>query len=288
MATLIGTPPNVIFAGIYEQASGQEFGFLSWMNIGLPITLIALPTCWLWLSRNVAVNTNLNSSTGKIDLPARQAWSRDQKRVISVFAIMVLLWVFRTQPFGGWATLTGLNHIGDSTIAMLGATLMFIVRSEKGSGLLDWKTASDIPWGILLMFAAGITIAKAFFASGLAELIGGGLSSVVSALPIYLVILLICLCITFFTEVNSNLATTTLVLPILAATAQNTNMSLELLMIPATISASCAFMLPVATAPNAIAYATGQIRIKDMMREGLYLNLILTILVSGFCFLVLR
>jgi sodium-dependent dicarboxylate transporter 2/3/5 len=137
------------------------------------------------------------------------------------------------------------------------------------------------------MFGAGITIAKAFFESGLAELIGGGLSGVVATLPIYLVILLICLSVTFFTEVNSNLATTTLVLPILAATATSTNLPIELLMIPATISASCAFMLPVATAPNAIAYATEQISIKEMMREGFMLNIVLAVVISALCFLML-
>ena len=294
MATLIGTPPNVIFAGVYEQVSGQEFGFLNWMSIGLPITLLALPTCWLWLSRNLGSSPGSNSKTGSIKLtpkeivlPSKAAWSTDQKRVIYVFSLMIFLWVFRTQPFGGWSGLGNFTHVGDSSIAMLGAALMFIVRSKNGGGLLNWKTANDIPWGILLMFAAGITIAKAFFASGLAELIGSGLSDIISVLPIYLVILLICVSITFFTEVNSNLATSTLVLPILAAAANTSNISLELLMVPATISASCAFMLPVATAPNAIAYATGKVSIKKMMREGLYLNLILTVLVSLACFLML-
>ncbi len=283
IATLIGTPPNVIFAGIYEEVSGQEFGFLDWMKIGLPIVLVILPIAWLWLSRNLSNSTTQNTSS----ILEKQAWTSDQKRVISVFCLMVFLWVFRTQPFGGWTGLSGLNGVGDATVAMLGATLMFVVRSERGGGLLNWETANKIPWGILLMFAAGITIAKAFFESGLADLIGAGLSGVVSVLPIYLVMLLVCLSITFFTEVNSNLATTTLVLPILAATATSTGLPIELLMIPATISASCAFMLPVATAPNAIAYASGHVEIKQMMREGLALNLIFAILISICCFLLL-
>jgi len=283
ITTLIGTPPNVIFAGVYEEVSGKEFGFLDWMKIGLPIVLVILPIAWLWLSRDLGGSLK-QSATVALE---KQAWTRDQKRVISVFCLMVFLWVFRTQPFGGWTGLSGLPGVGDATVAMLGAALMFVVRSEKGGGLLNWETANDIPWGILLMFAAGITIAKAFFESGLAELIGSGLSGVVSALPIYLVILLICLSITFFTEVNSNLATTTLVLPILAATAINTNLPIELLMIPATISASCAFMLPVATAPNAIAYATEQISIKHMMREGFMLNIVLAFVISLVCFVLL-
>lgn len=280
IATLVGTPPNVIFAGVYEEVAGTEFGFLDWMLIGVPVVVVILPITWAWLSRNV-------KGRCEVTLPETLAWTKDEKRVVSVFALVISLWVFRSQPFGGWTGFLGATGIGDATVAMLGAALMFIVRSEKGEGLLDWPTATTIPWGILLMFGAGITIAKAFFESGLAELIGVGLSGVVASLPIYLVILLICVSITFFTEVNSNLATTTLVLPILAATAMSTNIPLELLMIPATISASCAFMLPVATAPNAIAYATEQISIKEMMREGLMLNLVLAVVISGLCFVLL-
>lgn len=280
IATLIGTPPNVIFAGIYEEAVGKEFGFLEWLRIGLPVVLVILPMAWLWLTRGVSGNCS-------VTLPPKQAWSIDQKRVVMIFGLVVFLWVFRAEPFGGWSGLLGVATIGDSTIALLGAALMFVVRSEKGDGLLDWPTAVTIPWGVLLMFGAGITIAKAFFESGLAELIGAGLSGVVGSLPIYLVILLICLFITFLTELNSNVATTTLIIPILAATAAATNLPPELLMIPATISASCAFMLPVATAPNAIAYATEQVSVRDMMREGFGLNILLAFTISGLCFVLL-
>jgi len=280
IATLVGTPPNVIFAGVYQEVTGKEFGFLDWMTIGVPIVCVILPITWAWLTRNV-------NGSCEVSLPKIAPWSKDEKRVISIFSLVVFLWIFRSQPLGGWSNAIGISGIGDATVAMLGASLMFIIRSEKGDGLLDWPTATTIPWGILLMFGAGITIAKAFFESGLADLIGGGLSGVVASIPLYLVVLLICVSITFFTEVNSNLATTTLVLPILAATASSTNIPLELLMIPATISASCAFMLPVATAPNAIAYATEKISIKEMMREGFMLNLFLAFAISGLCFILL-
>ena len=280
IATLIGTPPNVIFAGIYEQVSGHEFGFLDWMKIGVPIVVCILPLAWLWLTRNVTGNA-------QVDLPRSTKWSKDERRVVAVFGVIVFLWVFRTQPFGGWTGALGLSGIGDATVAMLGALLMFVVRSERGNGLLDWATAVKIPWGILLMFGAGITIAKAFFESGLADLIGVGLSGAIAGMPVYLVMLLVCLSITFFTELNSNLATTTLVLPILAAAAGPVGIPMELLMIPATISASCAFMLPVATAPNAIAYATEKISVKQMMREGFALNLMLAFVISFLCYLLL-
>lgn len=280
ISTLIGTPPNVIFAGIYEELTGSEYGFLDWMKIGLPIVLCLLPVCWLWLTRNV-------SGKCAVQLPKQEPWSKDEKRVISIFGLIVFLWVFRSQPFGGWTGALNLSGIGDATVAMFGGLLMFIVRSEKGDGLLDWPTAKQIPWGVLLMFAAGITIAKAFFTSGLADLIGGGLSGLMTGLPLILIMLLVCLSITFFTELNSNLATTTLVLPILAAAASNNNIAPELLMIPATISASCAFMLPVATAPNAIAYATDKIQVKQMMREGMALNFLFAIPISVLCYYLL-
>ena len=261
IATLIGTPPNVIFAGIYEEFAGQEFGFLAWLRIGLPIVVVILPLAWIWLTRYVSGNCS-------VELPARQAWSTDQKRVVAVFGLIVALWIFRSEPFGGWSGGLNIQGVGDSSIALLGAALMFLVRSKRGGGLLDWPTAATIPWGVLLMFGAGITIAKAFFESGLAELIGVFLSGVIGGLPIIVLILLICLMVTFMTELNSNVATTTLIIPILAAAATATGLSPELLMIPATISASCAFMLPVATAPNAIAYATEQVSVRQMMREG--------------------
>ena len=280
ITTLIGTPPNIIFAGLYEEFSGNEFGFVKWLTIGIPVFCCALPISWLWLTRNV-------SGKCHVELPKPAPWSQDEKRVILIFSLIIILWVLRSQPFGGWTGLIQINTIGDSTVALLGAALMFIIRSEKGQGLLDWQTAIQIPWGILLMFGAGITIASAFFESGLADIIGSGLSSTASALPIYLLILLICIAITFFTELNSNLATTTLVLPILAATAIASDIPLELVMIPATLSASCAFMLPVATAPNAIAYSTEKINVKEMMQEGFALNIILALVISSLCYVLL-
>ncbi len=279
IATLIGTPPNVIFAGIYEDVIGQEFGFLRWLKIGLPISVIALPIAWFWLTRNI-------TGRGTVELPKAENWSIDQKRVVSIFGIIIVLWVFRSEPFGGWAGILGLPGVGDSTVAMLGAVLMFMTRSNNGGGLLDWETAVKIPWGIILMYGAGITIAKAFAESGLADLLGVFLGSFIDGVPIYLLLLFICLLITFITELNSNLATTTLVIPILAATALATDMSAELLMIPATISASYAFMLPIATGPNAIAYATEKITVKQMIREGLRLNLILAFVTSAICYLI--
>ena len=177
IATLVGTPPNIIFSGIYEEVSGQEFGFLNWAKIGFPIVLAILPLTWIWLSRNL-------KGGQAISLPKVGSWSKDEIRVVSIFACVVFLWVFRTQPFGGWSSWTGIALAGDASVAMLGALFMFLIRSSKGGGLLDWQTANQIPWGILLMFAAGITIAKAFFASGLADHIGTVLSASIVGIPL--------------------------------------------------------------------------------------------------------
>lgn len=280
IATLIGTPPNVIFAGIYEEVVGREFGFVEWLRVGVPTVIVLVPIAWLWLTRSV-------KGRCQVELPTDDVWSTDQKRVVCVFALIVFLWVFRVEPLGGWSGLVGLTTVGDSSIALLGALLMFVVRSTKGGGLLDWETAVTIPWGVLFMFAAGITIAKAFFESGLADIVGVGLSGVISSLPLFLVVLFICLFVTFMTELNSNVATTTLIIPILAAAAEATGLPHALLMVPATISASCAFMLPVATAPNAIAYATNRLTVQDMIREGFGLNILLATAISMICFIVL-
>jgi sodium-dependent dicarboxylate transporter 2/3/5 len=185
--------------------------------------------------------------------------------------------------------LTGAN---DAAIAMLGVLAMFVVPSGKKSKdgaqqrLLDWETAKTIPWGILILFAGGICIAKAFGASGLSELLGnslGGLSSV----PVFVLVWLICFGVTFLTELTSNTATATLLMPILAAVALSNDIDPRILMIPATISASFAFMLPVATPPNAIVFGSGKITVSEMVREGLMLNLIGVVVVSVYCYCML-
>ena len=279
MATLIGTPPNLIFASIYQINTGNEFSFGQWITIGLPVVILGLPVMALWLSRKMP-------RLRHVELPDVGNWTTQEKRVVCVFAVIVALWIFRLEPFGGWSGLLPFSKIGDSTIALFGVVLMFLVPSgtQKGERLLDWDTASDIPWGMLLLFAGGLTIAKAFQVSGTAEWIGNSLS-LLTSLPPYLLILCICLSVTFMTEITSNTATTTLLMPILAAAGASADLPIEMLMIPAAISASCAFMLPVATAPNAIAYGTGHVTIKQMAKEGFVLNLLMAAIISILCYL---
>jgi sodium-dependent dicarboxylate transporter 2/3/5 len=281
VGTLIGTPPNVIFASVYEEFTNTEYGFLNWMKTSIPIVLISIPIMALWLSRGIKLEHN-------ISFPKVGQWRSEEVRTLTVFVGVALLWVFRKEPFGGWSGALDFNAVGDSTVALLGVVLMFLVPKGKGKTekLLDWKTASNIPWGMLLLFAGGICIAKAFVASGLSQVIGEGLSGI-TTLPILVVMLIIALAVSFLTEITSNTATATLLMPILASAAVTNNIPIELIMIPAVISCSCAFCLPVATAPNSIVFSSGQVTIKQMAREGMVLNIIVAFVVSGVCYMTL-
>jgi len=279
-ATLIGTPPNLIFAENYLLATGEEFSFVRWMSIGVPIVAVGTPLMALWLTR----------SLGGVKTPALAdpgPWRKDERRTLIVFAIAIFLWITRTEPFGGWSGVLGMAGAGDSTVAVFAVVLMFLVPNGKGGALLDWKAAGDIPWGMLLLFAGGICIASAFRASGLDALIGEELSGLANA-PVFVMMLGLCLVVTFLTELTSNTATANLLMPLLAAVAAGAGVKPELLMIPAVISCSCAFMLPVATAPNAIIYGTGRVSMAQMAREGAALNIIIALVVAGLCWAMLR
>ncbi|MFC3121693.1 SLC13 family permease [Agaribacter flavus] len=272
LGTLIGTPPNVIFAGIYEAQKGEEFSFVTWMMIGIPCVLIAIPIMSLWLTRNL-------SGPFQGHLPAQGPWRAEEVRTLIVFSIAVLAWITRKAPFGGWSELFNIQFAGDSTVALTAVIIMFMIPNGKKGRLLDWDTAVSIPWGMLLLFAGGIALAKGFTASGLSEIIGQGLSSF-TAFPLVVTILLLCLCVTYLTEITSNTATATLLMPILYLVAIQYGVDPAVLMIPAAMAASCAFMLPVATAPNAIAYGTNAIEITDMIKEGAVLSFVISILVG--------
>jgi len=279
VATPIGTPPNVIFMGIYQEQVGKELSFLSWMKVGVPVVLVSLPLMALWLTRNIKTKLDLT-------LPTISPWRTDEKRVLIVFGLTALAWITRQEPFGGWTGMLALKGVGDSTIALAAVVMMFIVPNGKEGRLLDWDTAVKIPWGMLLLFAGGIAIAKGFVASGLSTMLGDWLASM-STVSTIVMILIICILVTYLTEITSNTATATLLLPILAAAALTIDQDPLLFMVPATICASCAFMLPVATAPNAIAYGTGTIEIKDMVREGFILSLLTVFTTTGVTYLVL-
>jgi sodium-dependent dicarboxylate transporter 2/3/5 len=219
-------------------------------------------------------------------------WTTAQKRTLAVFGLAALAWITREIPFGGWSGLLEKwlegSQPGDSTVALVAVLAMFLIPSGERNDqrLLDWPTAVRIPWGILLLFGGGIAIAKAFQSSGLSEAIGG-LAVGMGDWPVPLLIATICLAVTFLTEVTSNTATANVLLPALAAAAQSAELDPRLLMVPATLSVSFAFMLPVATPPNAIICGSGHVRIADMARVGLVLNLIGVVVVTLACSVLL-
>lgn len=287
IGTPIGTPPNMVFMGVYNEVSNSAISFGQWMLWALPVVLILLPIAGFWITRNL-------SASGEIALPQIGAWHTGERRVFTVFSITAILWVTRTGPFGGWSEWLQLPYSNDAMVAFLAVIALFIIPNgerdpDTGESLrlLDWATAERIPWGMLLLFGAGITIATAFTNSGLSALIGDTLQTLAN-LPILLMIATICLAVTFLTEVTSNMATTVLLMPILAAAAVGAGIDPKLLMIPAAMSASCAFMLPVATPPNVVTFSTGRFSIQDMVREGLALNLLGALVISILCFLLLQ
>jgi sodium-dependent dicarboxylate transporter 2/3/5 len=279
IGTPIGTPPNIIFMGIYEEYTGTEFGFFQWMKVGIPVVLISLPIMAFWLTRDIKLKD-------KIALPELGAWRIEEKRTLLIFALTALAWVSRKGPFGGWSELLNMPIAGDSTVALAAVVVMFMTSNGKGGKILDWESAKEIPWGMLLLFAGGIALAKGFVASGLSTLLGEWLTSLAN-LPALAMILTICLVVTYLTEITSNTATATLLMPILAVAAISAGYDPMLFMIPAAMCASAAFMLPVATAPNAIAYGTGEITIKDMVKEGALLSIIVSVIVTLVCYFIL-
>ena len=282
LGTPIGTPPNLVFIEQYKQVSGNEFTFSIWMKHALLVVIIMVPLIWLWLTRGLHGKETLK-------LPDVGKWRVEEKRTLIVFALTALAWATRKEPFGGWSAALDVKGSNDACVAFVSVILLFsLPNGEKnGEKLLDWKTACTIPWGILILFGGGIAIATAFKTSGLSEMIANGLTGLENV-PTYLLILFICLAVTFLTEMTSNTATSILLMPILGAAAVATNLDPAILMLPAVYSASCAFMLPVATAPNAVVFGTGKFSTTRMMSEGFVLNLIGACVISVLCYLMLR
>ena len=283
-ATPVGTPPNLIFIQNYAAATGNEIGFLEWMRIGVPVVVLMLPVAWLWLTRN------LGRESRAFELPELGPWRTDQKRVMIVLALTALGWLTRSAPFGGWSTLIGAEaHAGDSTVALVAVAALFALPSGRGNGsrLLDWQTASSIPWGVFITIGGGIAIGLAFRESTLGAALGEALAPV-AELPLLLMILVLCLLATFFTEITSNTAVANILMPVMAATGTAAGVDPILLMVPVTLGTNFAFMLPVATAPNAIVHGTGKVQVARMVREGLILNVLGAVVITAVCYLILR
>ena len=281
LGTPIGSPPNLVFMQKYQQAPGTAYDFGDWMQVGVPILLILLPVLAFGLSRN------LKNSPAAV-LPEMGTWSAAEKRVLAIFGLTALAWVTRAAPFGGWSDWLNLPGANDASVALLAVALMAVVPSgnTEKEPLLTWDAAVRIPWGALLLFAGGIALATAFQESGISDAISRSLASY-GHLPVLLMMVIIIACVVLLSEIASNTATAVLLMPILAAAAKGLNIEPALLMLPAAMAASIGFMLPVATAPNAIAFGSGVVTAKDMLREGFWLDIVSVLVVCLVCWLVL-
>jgi len=285
VATLIGTPTNPILAAIVMDTFGHEISFVSWLIFALPFALVMLSITWLFLTRIIYKTHRIELPVGqkvvREELEAMGRMSPEEKRIAWVFGLTALGWILRSFVLDIW--LPGIN---DTTIAIAGALMLFILPASGGKGpLLSWSEAEKLPWGIIILFGGGLSLASAFKSSGLAEWLGDQLV-MAGGLPLILLIIVVAVSVNFLTEITSNVATASIVLPILASLSTLINVDPYLLMVPATMAASCAFMLPVATAPNAIVFGTGHLSIKDMVRAGVLLNIISTLLISLLAYLI--
>tara|TARA_B110000444_G_scaffold54043_1_gene50105 strand:+ start:225 stop:1664 length:1440 start_codon:yes stop_codon:yes gene_type:complete len=279
MATLIGTPPNLIFAGVVQELYGIEITFFQWFSFGLPISLVLLFVCWYYLGRLAFPLKDLKLPGGK-EIIMKQVkelgpMSREEKLVLMVFIATALAWICRSFLLKQF-----IPAIDDTIIAVIAAITLFIIPStDKGKALLNWQDAVKLPWGILILFGGGIALAIGFETSGLAFWLGNQLSSL-KGIHLFLLILATVTAVNFLTEITSNLATTAILLPVLATLALVMDVHPFLLLASATVAASCAFMLPVATAPNALVFGSGYIKMTDMIQKGVWLNIISIIILT--------
>lgn len=289
IGTLIGTPPNLILAGIVSEMYNRTIDFVTWMKLGLPFVAIVLPCSWLYITR-VAFPVKLRGIPGgeqsiQKELKGLGKMSRGEWTVLIIFILTALAWLFRSEKTLFGTTLYGLEtlspRIDDSTIAIGAALLLFLVPEswEKKRFALDWKWAMKIPWGTLILFGGGLSLSKGFQISGLDAWIGSKVAGLYGFTPI-LITLIIVASTAMLTELTSNTATTAMLLPILGTAAVGMGQNPLLLMIPAAMAASLAFMLPVATPPNAVVYGSGYVKIPEMARAGIGMNLIGIVLLT--------
>ena len=294
VATLIGTPPNALLAGYLSSDQGIDIGFAQWMIVGIPVSITMMAAAWAWL---VWGGFDLdNSQSGrdmlKSEMDKLGALTPAEKRVGVMFMLAAGLWIFR--PLLNSA---GLDWLSDAMIAMAIGVALFVVPAGSGrvgpdrepaeSGrLMNWENEADVPWGVLLLFGGGLALAGAIKSTGLAEWIATQME-VFGVLPSVLLIGAVVLVIISLTEVSSNTATAAVFMPLLGALAGSVGVDVLLLTVPAAIAASCAFMMPVATPPNAIVFATGRMRIQSMMRAGLALNVVCVILATLIPYLII-
>lgn len=286
VATLIGTPPNLVLAGVILDTYGYEITFMQWFAFGLPISIILIFICWKYLTKYAFSFKQKSFPGGKQEiqrlLSSLGRITYEEKVVALVFALTAFCWIARS------VLLQKLLHgLDDTIIAIFFAIVLFLIPSKKkGEQLINWEEAVKMPWGIILLFGGGMALAKGFESSGLAEWIGGQMTTL-SGLPILILILVLIASVNFLTEITSNLATTAMLLPVLAPMALTIDVHPFVLMVGAAVAASCAFMLPVATPPNAVVFGSGYLRIPDMVGKGLFMNIISIFILTFFVYFIL-
>ena len=286
IATIIGTPPNVAYVSYMNKRMGQEISFFSWMVLCLPIALLLLFSLYVVLVRVLFPNRIASSAETKAliasELRSLGRISPSEKRVLWIFACTALLWITRDL-----INRLGIVKLDDNMIAIFGALLLFIVPSGTGEGrLLEWSDTKKMSWGILLLFGGGITLANAMEKAGLMEMLGKWISTFSGTDTLTLLLVVVTVSI-FISEVMSNIAQVIVFAPVVTGIAMAAGIDPYALGIGMTLAASCASMMPMGTPPNAIVFASGHIRIKDMMKAGLVMNIVAIILIVGFCYLLL-
>lgn len=286
ISTLIGTPPNLVLAGVAEEIFGYEISFAQWFKFGFPISVLLLFLSWKYLTHFTFKFKQQTFPGGQQEirkqLNALGKISYEEKLVAGVFSITAVAWISRSyllKPI--------VPAIDDTVIAMLSAVVIFLLPAKnKKRQLLNWEEAVKLPWGILLLFGGGMALAAGFMDSGLALWIGSQMT-LLEGISLFLLVLILIISVNFLTEVTSNMATTAMLLPILYPMAKIIDVNPFILMVSATVAASCAFMLPVATPPNAIVFGSGYLRISDMVKIGLWLNVLSIFLVTLFVYFLL-
>lgn len=286
IGTLIGSPPNALLAGFLRDNHGIDLTFLSWMAVGMPVVVILLPVAYLLLTR-LLFPMNLQELPGGLEFITAEvkklgSMSVQERRVGWVFLFMVAGWILIPIVPEEWIALPALRWMGrfsDASVAMAGAILLFLIPASgrqprgQGQGLMRWEDTQTLPWGVLVLFGGGLSLASAIQSTGLAGWIGGHLS-VLSGWPEWVLIGAVIVLMVFLTELTSNTASTAAFLPIMAAVALGVGVPVPYLTVPIVIAASCAFMLPVATPPNAIVFGAGRISIPEMAKAGFWLNIV--------------
>lgn len=286
IATLIGTPPNLVLAGVILDTYDYEITFLQWFMFGFPISVLMLFICWKYLTTYAFKFKQKEFPGGKQEikrlLQSLGNMKYEEKMVAFVFALTAFFWITRSLLFDKL-----LPQLDDTIIAIVFAVVLFLIPSkDKKVKLMDWEDAVKLPWGIILLFGGGMALANGFESSGLANYLGNQMTTFAGLTTIILVLLLIA-AVNFLTEITSNLATTAMLLPVLAPMALTVDIHPFVLMVGAAVAASCAFMLPVATPPNAVVFGSGYLRIPDMVSKGFVMNIISIIILTLFVYFVL-